>query len=154
VERDTPTCKSRDILSSWWRVFVLYWLPALAIIVAGALPLSIGWRTVVWIVALATMGMACIVNALRCGRVHCYLTRPLLPSDGSRRIVVRSRHSASRPERLEHARAHNPNRGHRSVVLPGDVFGEISERSFGIGVPKHLATNGSFLVHLAMRLRT
>jgi membrane protein implicated in regulation of membrane protease activity len=31
---------------------------------------------VVWTVALGTMGVACIVNALRCGRVHCYLTGP------------------------------------------------------------------------------
>jgi hypothetical protein len=38
--------------------------------------ISSGWRTVVWTVALDTMGVACIVNALRCGRVHCYLTGP------------------------------------------------------------------------------
>jgi len=30
----------------------------------------------VWTVALATTGVVCIVNALRCGRVHCYLTGP------------------------------------------------------------------------------
>jgi hypothetical protein len=44
--------------------------------VAGALAISSGWRTAVWIVALATMGVACLANALRCGRVHCYLTGP------------------------------------------------------------------------------
>jgi len=76
VESNAATCKSRDILSSRWRVFILYWLPAIAIVVAGASAISSGWRTVVWTVALATMGAACIVNAVRCGRVHCYLTGP------------------------------------------------------------------------------
>jgi len=76
VESNAITCKSRDILSSRWRVFILYWLPAIAIVVAGAPAISSGWRTVVWTVALATMSGACIVNAVRCGRVHCYLTGP------------------------------------------------------------------------------
>ena len=76
MESNTKTCKSRDILSSRWRVFFLYWLPAIAIFVTGPLAISSGWRTAVWTVALATMGVACIMNALRCGRVHCYLTGP------------------------------------------------------------------------------
>ena len=62
--------------ASRWRVFILYWLPAIAIVAAGAPAISSAWRTVVWTVALATMGVVCIVNALRCGRVHCYLTGP------------------------------------------------------------------------------
>jgi len=76
VDSSASTCKSRDILSSRWRVFLLYWLPAIAIVVAGAPAISNGWRTIVWTVALATMAVACIVNALRCGRVHCYVTGP------------------------------------------------------------------------------
>ena len=76
MESNATTGKSRDILSSRWRVFLLYWLPAIAIVVAGVPAISSGWRTVVWTVALGTMGVACIVNALRCGRVHCYLTGP------------------------------------------------------------------------------
>jgi len=76
MKSDTTTCESRDILSSRRRVFVLYWLPAIAIVVAGAPAITNGWRTVVWVVALAIMGAACVVNALRCGRVHCYITGP------------------------------------------------------------------------------
>ena len=76
MESNPTTCKSPDILSNRWRVFFLYWLPALAIVGAGAQAISTGWRTAVWTVGLATMGVACIVNALRCGRVHCYLTGP------------------------------------------------------------------------------
>jgi hypothetical protein len=76
MKSDSRTCESRDILSSRWHVFILYLLPAIAIVVVGPLDISSGWRAVVWTVALATMGMACIVNALRCGRVHCFLTGP------------------------------------------------------------------------------
>jgi len=57
---------------------LLYWLPAIAMVVVGPLTISNGWRAVVWTIALATMGMACIVNALSCGRIHCYLTGPFL----------------------------------------------------------------------------
>ena len=76
MEDNTTTCKSPDILSSLWSVFLLYWLPAIAIVVAGVPAISNGWRTAVWTVALATMGMACIVIALRCVRLHCYITGP------------------------------------------------------------------------------
>src|SRR5262247_1142130 len=76
MESNGATCESRDILSSSWRVLLLDWLPAIAIVVDGAPAISNGWRTAVWAVALGTMGMACMVNALRCGRVHCYVTGP------------------------------------------------------------------------------
>ncbi len=33
-------------------------------------------RGVIWAVALTVIGVACLVNALRCRRVHCYLTGP------------------------------------------------------------------------------
>jgi hypothetical protein len=70
------TSKSRDILSSPWRALAVFWLPAIAIVVAGSSGFSSSWRTTVWTVALVTMGAACMVNAFRCGRVHCYLTGP------------------------------------------------------------------------------
>ena len=70
------TSKSRDILSSPWRAFAVFWLPAIAIVVAGCSGFSSIGRTIVWTVALGTMGAACIANALRCGRVHCYITGP------------------------------------------------------------------------------
>ena len=86
-------------------------------------------------VALATTGVACIVNALRCGRVHGYLTGPLLLPHGPRRIVVRSRHLASPRERLEPARADNSDRRHRPVVLARDASHENIAR-----VAKNVAT--------------
>ena len=33
-------------------------------------------RTIVWSVALALMGIACILNAQQCGRTHCRYTGP------------------------------------------------------------------------------
>lgn len=70
------TYKSRDILSSPRSALALFWFPAIAIVVAGIPAFSDKWRTIVWAVALSIMGAACIANALRCGRVHCYLTGP------------------------------------------------------------------------------
>lgn len=76
MEPDTTTCKSRDILSSPWRALAVFCVPAVAIVVAGSSAFSSRWRTIVWSIALGTMGAACTVNAVRCGRVHCYITGP------------------------------------------------------------------------------
>lgn len=38
--------------------------------------LQIAWRAIVWPAALIVVGVACILNARRCGRLHCYFTGP------------------------------------------------------------------------------
>lgn len=76
MEPCTTTSKSRDILLSRWLSLGVFWLPAIAIVAAGTSAFPGSWRTVVWTAALSVMGIACIANALRCGRVHCYLTGP------------------------------------------------------------------------------
>jgi hypothetical protein len=76
MQPDDPTCRSRDILASPWRALVVFWIPAIAIIVTANQAVSNNWRTTVWTIALGTMGVACVANALRCGRLHCYLTGP------------------------------------------------------------------------------
>ena len=68
--------RSRDILTNPWLTLTFFVLPVIAMVLAGSANVSNGWRTVVWTAALATMGTACVVNALRCGRLHCYLTGP------------------------------------------------------------------------------
>src|SRR5262245_22008503 len=75
MECGATTGKSRDILSSTRLTFALFWLPAIAIAVTTGPDLG-GWRTAVWAAALSIMGAACIANAVRCGRVHCYITGP------------------------------------------------------------------------------
>ncbi len=49
-------------------------LPTIAMIAAGGFESE----AVVWPVALAWMGAACLANARRCGRVHCFFTGPFL----------------------------------------------------------------------------
>ncbi|HEY6944394.1 MAG TPA: hypothetical protein VI431_04580 [Candidatus Acidoferrum sp.] len=70
--------KSRDILKSPWLTFALFWLPGIAIAITAGIHIgnSSVWRTIVWTPALVIMGAACLVNAARCGRLHCYLTGP------------------------------------------------------------------------------
>src|SRR5262249_6876640 len=70
------TAGSRDILSKPWLAFLVFWLPGIAIAITASSDFRSGWRTVVWTVALATMGTACSANAARCHRVHCYATGP------------------------------------------------------------------------------
>jgi hypothetical protein len=56
--------------------FAVYGLPIIVVAIAGFLPMSNAARGAVWAAALVTMGAGCVVNALRCGRVHCYATGP------------------------------------------------------------------------------
>lgn len=59
------------------------------IIIWWALPLALGISTnfwhlplartaLVWAIALAWMGTGCALNALRCGRRHCFISGPVL----------------------------------------------------------------------------
>jgi hypothetical protein len=75
MEGGTTTNKS-DILSNPLLCSLLFCLPAIGIVVTGNGHVSREWRTAVWTAALCTMGAACIANAARCGRVHCYITGP------------------------------------------------------------------------------
>jgi hypothetical protein len=69
---------SRDLLSNRLLTAFVYWLPALGLIASGFFEIGQGWRTAIWTAALTIMGVGCIANALRCGRVHCYVTGPFL----------------------------------------------------------------------------
>lgn len=68
--------RQRDLLSGRTFVCVVYFVPAVALVVAGNLDVGTIWRTVVWSASLFVMGTGCIANAVRCGRTHCYLTGP------------------------------------------------------------------------------
>jgi hypothetical protein len=68
--------ESRDLLSDRRFEIAIYWLPAAALIASGSLHIGQAWRTVIWTVALTIMGVGCLANAVRCGRVHCYFTGP------------------------------------------------------------------------------
>jgi hypothetical protein len=68
--------QERDLLCRGVFVFLVYVIPAAALVLAGHLDLSAGWRTVIWAGSLSIMGIGCVANAVRCGRTHCYLTGP------------------------------------------------------------------------------
>lgn len=70
--------KSRDMLSSPHAALAVFWLPAAALAASGSLQIEPLWRTAIWTLCLATMGTGCVLNALRCGRTHCYFTGPFL----------------------------------------------------------------------------
>ena len=53
---------------------MLWYLPAFAIIVGLNWAAARAW---LWIPAFLVMGVACSVNAARCGRLHCLVTGPV-----------------------------------------------------------------------------
>jgi len=68
----TKTCS--DWAGDWRSLAGIWGLPALAMLAAMWLaPLL---RAVVWTLALAWMGCACLANARRCSRTHCRFTGP------------------------------------------------------------------------------
>ena len=71
---ETESANKRDWVGNT-RSFALAWvIPSAAMVGAVFTPTPI--RTVVWIGALIWMGAACLANASRCGRMHCYFTGP------------------------------------------------------------------------------
>ena len=70
---ETVTTQERKDLLTGWKTSLLAWgLPIAGLVVGGALE----WQPVVWPIAFAWIGVACLINARRCGRLHCYLTGP------------------------------------------------------------------------------
>jgi len=76
MQCDLTTRNSHDLLSNPLLACALFCLPAMAMVAAGNGRVGGGWRTAVWTAALSIMGAACLANAVRCGRVHCYITGP------------------------------------------------------------------------------
>ena len=53
--------------------FLLYWGIPIAVLVVGGIYRV---EAYLWPPALLFMGATCLLNALRCGRLHCYFTGP------------------------------------------------------------------------------
>ena len=70
----TTVQASRDWLASTSSNLIAWWLPHAALLVGLLAPVPI--RAIIWTVALAWMGVACIANNRRCGRTHCRYTGP------------------------------------------------------------------------------
>ena len=63
---------ARDMVAGKLKPLLFWGLPSAALILASGFNVAF----VVWPPALLWMGVACAVNAARCGRVHCYFTGP------------------------------------------------------------------------------
>lgn len=68
----TASCRANDLTCGGSGVFLC--LPIVAVVVGSSWSSARPW---LWIPAFLLMGIACLANAARCGRVHCYLTGPL-----------------------------------------------------------------------------
>jgi hypothetical protein len=66
-------CARRDLVGARV-VWLLWYIPTLLIIAGAFVPAA---RAMIWIPSFALMGTACLVNARRCRRLHCYVTGPL-----------------------------------------------------------------------------
>lgn len=64
----------RDWVASYRTCVIAWGIPAVAFV--GAIFVPPPAKTVIWIVALIWMGAACVLNARRCSRTHCYFTAP------------------------------------------------------------------------------
>jgi hypothetical protein len=71
---DDAIQQSRDWLAGTHSNALAWWLPLGAIVMALIAPAA--FRATIWIAALSWMGVACILNARRCGRTHCRYTGP------------------------------------------------------------------------------
>lgn len=66
-------CGSRDLIGQ--KAALFFWCLPIGLVIAGSV-----WRpgrVWLWAPAFLIAGVGCLVNAARCGRIHCYLTGPL-----------------------------------------------------------------------------
>ena len=70
---ETSTSK-QDWVSSTWSYTIAWGVPTIGLIASAFFEHPI--KTTIWATALVWMGVACLINAHRCGRRHCYLTGP------------------------------------------------------------------------------
>ena len=66
--------RARDWLHSRRASLLAWWVPHAAIVASLFAPVPV--RAGIWTIALVWMGVACLLNARRCGRTHCRYTGP------------------------------------------------------------------------------
>lgn len=68
------SARARDLAqgSTWW---LLWGLPVVLVALGMFSPGSRPW---LWLAGMGLAGAACLANARRCGRRHCYVTGPVL----------------------------------------------------------------------------
>lgn len=80
---------------------VFWWvLPAAIAISAGPLRLPFDIVAAIWAVAFAWMATGCLLNALRCHRLHCYISGPVLFAGAAGAALLASGVAQSGPRAL------------------------------------------------------
>ncbi len=76
MSRDNSNSRGseRDFLCKGRSAWLLWGAPWVAFAIGSGAPP--GLKTVLWTTSLGFMGVACLVNASRCGRIHCFFTGP------------------------------------------------------------------------------
>src|SRR5262249_16343275 len=65
---------NRNDLTIKKAAWLLWYIPAAAVLLGSFWAQGRPW---IWTPAFAVMGVGCVANAKRCGRLHCYVTGPL-----------------------------------------------------------------------------
>ncbi len=73
--REASGHRSRDWVAGGLSFALAWGLPSAALVCS--LLVESPARTWIWVPGLLWMGTACMANARRCGRTHCYFTAPL-----------------------------------------------------------------------------
>lgn len=73
-EKSNSGNAERDLLCKGMSGFLLWCAPWLVFVLGFSVPPVL--RTALWATSFALMGGACLLNAARCGRVHCRYTGP------------------------------------------------------------------------------
>ena len=66
----------RDLLDNRLISFLIWKLPVIVMIVTAIAFREPGVVGVFWGFSIGVLGSGCALNALRCGRLHCYITAP------------------------------------------------------------------------------
>ena len=74
--RLNTTVHPRDIFGNPPLVILIFWVPILSMAATGYAHVGDTARTAVWTASCLIMSVACLINAMRCGRLHCYWTGP------------------------------------------------------------------------------
>ena len=85
-QKNTNTSEARDLASSS-KSFLRVWGPPILLMVASSIGKNVGWWSitaagVLWSVGTFWMGLRCLLNALHCGRTHCYAIGVFYPVMG------------------------------------------------------------------------
>ena len=68
-------CEAQDLTQNPSR-WIAFWGVPFVMIVAGGF-LGGAWQALTWTAAFTVGGTACVANAKRCSRKHCFMTGPL-----------------------------------------------------------------------------